>query len=148
MLTFREDQFEQLGHAVEQRFEARLAMWLRKHFAAELDGLAANLAQPGQTTDADFIRKSLQRARLLGIDAPRDMAVFAALTLGNLRLRQAGAGAVLDAIRRLLERRDADGPSKIALVLHELKRQARGDPQLTLLAQSLEAGYLGDAWTV
>lgn len=143
MLTIRQDQFETLSQAVDRRFEARLSRWLRQHFAAELDALP-----PQADRDAAFVSLSVARAEKYGIDEPRDVAVFVALTLANLRFRQAGSAKLLDGVRRLLDRKDADGPSKIALALHELKRLARSDEQLRELAAALLDAYDGAAWKI
>lgn len=152
MLIIRPEQFEKLSQAVDRRFEARLGGWLREHFAVELDALPPEDPRLASTSavdrDAAFVKLSVARAEKYGIEESRDVAVFVALILANLRFRQAGSGQLLDGLRRLLDRRDADGPSKIALVLHELKRLARSDERLRWLAGALVDAHDGAAWKI
>jgi hypothetical protein len=142
LLTIRQNQFDDLARAGEQRFLSFLAAWLRQHFGAELDLLATARG----ADDTELVRRGLSRALALDIQQPRDAAFLIAWPVVAAQLRRAGAEDAADSVSAVLRMPDADGPARIELARAELQRLARSHAALAPSAALLAELHTRSSW--
>lgn len=134
MFMIREEQMEALATASEQQFVDRLVGQVRLHFAQQLAHL--DKKADGEARLQEYVRQRCRQAEEYGIKFEGDYAVFVMLILANLYLRKTNAIAnsgFLAWALPVLKHKASTGQVKIALIEHEVQRQARLDERAAWL---------------
>jgi hypothetical protein len=86
----------------------------------------------------EFVERALVRGVGLGFEEFSDLAAFVALIPINVRFSEAGStAAYLSWARPIVERANADGGSKLALIEHELRRASSQDERASIMLKLL-----------
>ena len=135
MLTIREDQMEALQSLMVRTFEDRFARMIESFFPDQANKLR-EISDGREDKLRTAIRSGTKRAQQYGINEEADIAAFLMLMFARSHFHNDWR-EFFEACRPIVESDELLGSAKMALIEHQLRRDAPADDRAALVSGML-----------